>query len=58
MDKATRSGDVQSYLENLLASPLFSAAPRRGRLLKDLVDRTLAGEGDRVGEYSNRPRWI
>lgn len=45
-------GEVRVYLERLLAAPLFAAAPRRARLMRYLVERTLAGEGDQVNEYS------
>ena len=46
------SGEVRAYLEQLLTAPLFAVAPRRARLMRYLVERTLAGEGDRVNEYS------
>lgn len=44
--------ELRAYLEKLLAGPVFSGSPRRMRLMRYLVDRTLAGEGDRVNEYS------
>lgn len=47
-----RYSEIQAYLEHISASPPFSSAPRRVRLLRYLVDRTLAGEGDRLTEYS------
>lgn len=47
-----RQSEIRAYLERLAAAPVFSAAPRRVRLLKYLMERTLAGEGDRVNEYS------
>jgi TolB-like protein/Tfp pilus assembly protein PilF len=48
----TRNSEIRAYLERLVTAPVFSSAPRRVRLLKYLLERTLAGEGDRVNEYS------
>ena len=42
---------VRAQLERVLASELFSSAGRHSRLLRYLVERTLAGEGDRLKEY-------
>ena len=45
-------GEIRAALERLLASPDFQIPPRRARLFSYLVDRTLAGEGDRINEYA------
>jgi adenylate cyclase len=42
---------VRAQLDRLLASELFSSAGRHSRLLRYLVERTLAGEGDQLKEY-------
>jgi TolB-like protein len=42
---------VRAALEKILASPTFATAGRHNRLLRYLVDRTLAGEGDQLKEY-------
>ena len=42
---------VRTQLERVLASELFSSAGRHSRLLRYLVERTLAGEGDQLKEY-------
>jgi TolB-like protein len=49
---APSGDDVRAYLQRLLASPAFSVSSRRGQLLKYLVEHTLAGDGDKVSEYS------
>ncbi len=46
------AAEVRAYVEGLLTAPLFVGAPRRARLIRYLVERTLAGEGDQVNEYS------
>src|SRR4051812_47497475 len=38
---------VRAYLEGLLGTAAFLASPRRRKLLAYLVERTLAGHGDR-----------
>src|SRR5690242_10970281 len=43
--------EVRTALERVLASPGF-ASKRRGELLRYLVERTLAGEGSALSEYS------
>jgi len=47
-----RDSEVRAYLEKLLRGPVFIGAPRRIRLMRYLVERTLSGEGDRVNEYA------
>jgi TolB-like protein len=42
---------VRAELERILASPEFSTAGRHSRLLRYLVERTLAGEGEQLKEY-------
>ena len=42
---------VREQLERVLASELFRSAGRHSRLLRYLVERTLAGEGDQLKEY-------
>ncbi|MPZ20215.1 MAG: hypothetical protein GEV06_20200 [Luteitalea sp.] len=43
--------DVRSQLDRLLASSAFASADRLSRFLRYVVERTLAGEGDRLKEY-------
>jgi TolB-like protein len=47
-----RAAEVRSYLDQLLASPVFSTSIRRSQLLRYLVHRGLAGEGDCLNEYA------
>jgi TolB-like protein/Tfp pilus assembly protein PilF len=47
-----RADEVRAYVGQLLASPVFSGSARRAQLLHYLVERSLAGEGDRVNEYA------
>lgn len=42
---------IREQLERMLASETFAGAGRHSRLLRYLVERTLAGEGDRLKEY-------
>ncbi|MGH9372013.1 MAG: hypothetical protein ACRD15_10835 [Vicinamibacterales bacterium] len=42
---------VREQLERVLTSELFSSAGRHSRLLRYLVERTLAGEGHQLKEY-------
>jgi len=42
---------VREQLERVLTSELFSSAGRHSRLLRYVVERTLAGEGDQFKEY-------
>lgn len=43
---------VRAHLECVLAATVSSASVRRAQLLRYLVERALAGEGDRVNEYA------
>jgi adenylate cyclase len=43
--------DVRRQLDRLLATPLFANAGRMSRFLKFVVEKTLAGEGERLKEY-------
>jgi TolB-like protein len=43
--------DVRAQLERILSSADFSTAHRHSRLLRYLVERTLAGEGEQLKEY-------
>jgi TolB-like protein len=45
------SDEIRSQLDRLLASSTFSSADRLSRFLRYVVERTLAGEGDRLKEY-------
>jgi serine/threonine-protein kinase len=47
-----QNGDVRAQVERMAASPMFASAPRRIRLLKYLLERTLEGPGEQVNEYS------
>src|SRR5579871_5526105 len=51
LDSAQRN-QIRSHLARLLATPAFATALRRGQLLRYLVERTLAGEGDGINEYA------
>jgi hypothetical protein len=43
---------LHQYLNKLFASELFAGSARREKLLRYLVERTLAGEGSQVNEDS------
>ena len=43
--------EVRAALERVLASDVFANAGRLSRLLRYIVERTLAGEGDQLKEY-------
>ncbi|HEY3516370.1 MAG TPA: adenylate cyclase, partial [Gammaproteobacteria bacterium] len=43
--------DVRRQLDRLLASAGFANAGRMSRFLKFVVEKTLAGEGERLKEY-------
>ena len=43
--------DVRHELDRLLGSAVFANAGRMSRFLKFIVERTLAGEGERLKEY-------
>jgi TolB-like protein len=45
------SGQIREQLERMLASPTFAGAGRHSRLLRFVVERTLAGRGDELKEY-------
>src|SRR5688572_4713705 len=45
------SDDVRHQLGRLLASSVFANAGRMSRFLKFVVERSLAGEGERLKEY-------
>jgi len=47
----TSADEIRKSLEQVLDWPGF-ASKRRGALLRYLVEKTLAGEADRIGEYS------
>jgi hypothetical protein len=49
---SVRSGELRAYLNIFLTKPSFSSSVRRVRLLRYLVERTLAGEGEQITEYS------
>ena len=44
--------DVRSELDRILASRQFAGAGRMSRLLRYVVDKTLAGEADQLKEYA------
>lgn len=48
---APTEDDVRRQLERLLASAVFANAGRMSRFLKFVVERSLAGEGERLKEY-------
>jgi TolB-like protein/Tfp pilus assembly protein PilF len=41
----------RAALDRILASAGFAAAPRRSLLLRYIIEKTLAGEGDQITEY-------
>jgi TolB-like protein len=45
------SEDVRAELDRILASDVFGNSGRLARLLRYVVERTLAGEGDQLKEY-------
>ncbi|MGH9349907.1 MAG: hypothetical protein ACRD26_21865 [Vicinamibacterales bacterium] len=44
-------GEIRAQLDRILASEPFAASDRLRRFLRYVVERTLAGEGDRLKEY-------
>ncbi|MEP6783687.1 MAG: hypothetical protein ABI983_08455, partial [Acidobacteriota bacterium] len=44
--------DVRAELDRILATKGFSSAGRLSRLLRYVVEKTLAGETDQLKEYS------
>ena len=51
MEMVPDPAGIREQLERILASDLFASAGRHSRMLRYLVDRTLAGEGDQLKEY-------
>jgi TolB-like protein/Flp pilus assembly protein TadD len=47
-----QSTKIRTYLDALLTSPNLRLPARRERMFRYLVDRTLAGEADRINEYA------
>jgi TolB-like protein len=45
------SSAIREQLDRILGSELFAAAGRHSRLLRYVVERTLAGEGEQLKEY-------
>jgi adenylate cyclase len=43
--------DVRRQLERVLSSPVFTSSGRLSRFLEFIVERTLAGDGERLKEY-------
>ena len=52
VDGRPSAEDVQHQLGRVLASAMFANADRMSRFLRYVVDRTLAGEADRLKEYA------
>src|SRR5215470_15105471 len=46
------ASSVRSELSKILSSPVFASSPRMSRFLTYIVEETLAGNGDRLKEYS------
>ena len=44
--------EIRGQIDRLLASAALAASPRRSRLLRYLVERTLKGAGDGINEYA------
>lgn len=49
---SAHSAEVRAQLDQLLAVPAFTSSRRRGRLLRYLVEHSLAGEADGINEYA------
>jgi Tfp pilus assembly protein PilF len=47
-----RQEAIRNHLEVVITSPTFRASVRRAQLLRYLVEKTLAGEESRIGEYA------
>ena len=47
-----QGAEVRAQLDRLLSAPAFTSSLRRGQLLRYLVERTMAGEADRINEYA------
>lgn len=52
VERQPSAEDVQDQLGRLLASATFANADRMSRFLRYVVERTLAGEADRLKEYA------
>lgn len=50
--QAASNEQVRAELERVLASRGFTTAGRQSRLLRHVVEKTLAGQGDQLKEYS------
>ena len=48
----SRAQEIRAYLGRLVAGEHFSAASRRGQLLRYLVEHTLKGDADKINEYA------
>lgn len=48
---AAHADQIRAYLDALTASPAFTSSPRRTKLLRYLVEKTLAGNGEQISEY-------
>ena len=48
----SRTQEIRAYLGRLVAGEHFSAASRRGQLLRYLVEHTLKGDADKINEYA------
>ena len=51
MQSTLQADEIREALDRILASPGFASAPRRSRLLKFLIEESLAGRGDAISEY-------
>jgi hypothetical protein len=47
----TTPEDVRRQLKSVLSSPVFTSSGRLSRFLEFVVERTLAGDGERLKEY-------
>lgn len=47
-----RHSELGAHVDRLLASPDFRIPARRARLLRYLVERTAAGQGEQINEYA------
>jgi TolB-like protein len=52
VDAQPSAEDVRNQLGRLLASDMFAKSERMSRFLRYIVERTLAGEADRLKEYA------
>ena len=49
---SAQQDEIRGQLARLLATAAFASSLRRGQLLRYLVERTLAGEGEGINEYA------